>query len=678
MPDSGSGNVRDPTSPESPLSPGSPGRRVRPELNRARSGLSAPRSPDRARTRANREGLKRQASKKSSPQSTAKTDAPQSQERFRAQLAAVHHLSGSIGTRPRASGFWDPSRPHLGILKTALACGHLDAVSELTRDCRCADIVPADDPCTAACHLDELDERWRSLLHLSASAGQLPIVKMLLKRRASLEHRDDRGRTALHRAVQNGRDKVCQELLKTRADTNATDMDGLTPLHVAAMSDTRWCAIYLVLAGSSISLLSGHGLSPILTARMARNFAMERLLATMNDEDTLPWWMEDGQIEKLASGEVPFYRGGEVYSPSAEEEKWLAALRDHEPSSSKFFFDFVVRTIRGVTVQNPEDGELLEVLNTTPPVCATRRYWLLLATSAFEEMQRSGDSRFRPPDWYFCHVWREPDFAPDEVFNEIKTQDSRLGGNHLGKHPLEQSYVWLDKACLPQSPAALAEMRNRCYFLVETVLLSDKLWAVWSPSFFSRLWCVVELGLKLAVSELDKVHVEVLPFLTPRGGATPVPIQTYVDAIRNFSVRSCTCTLEQDVAIIRRLLRRLVSDEAAFDRWIKFCATILLFRHTYETKTCALLAAQLGLTSLFEALSLALAVDETYPLNLFDGQDLDTITQKRQRRAKLNAAKHLWEQKIIPLYKEEQRQVMPSDIRGALLEQLKTARLVTT
>mmetsp|Transcript_74340 Transcript_74340/g.170468 ORF Transcript_74340/g.170468 Transcript_74340/m.170468 type:complete len:514 (+) Transcript_74340:22-1563(+) len=338
MPDSGSGNVRDPTSPESPLSPGSPGRRVRPELNRARSGLSAPRSPDRARTRANREGLKRQASKKSSPQSTAKTDAPQSQERFRAQLAAVHHLSGSIGTRPRASGFWDPSRPHLGILKTALACGHLDAVSELTRDCRCADIVPADDPCTAACHLDELDERWRSLLHLSASAGQLPIVKMLLKRRASLEHRDDRGRTALHRAVQNGRDKVCQELLKTRADTNATDMDGLTPLHVAAMSDTRWCAIYLVLAGSSISLLSGHGLSPILTARMARNFAMERLLATMNDEDTLPWWMEDGQIEKLASGEVPFYRGGEVYSPSAEEEKWLAALRDHEPSSSKFFF----------------------------------------------------------------------------------------------------------------------------------------------------------------------------------------------------------------------------------------------------------------------------------------------------------------------------------------------------
>ncbi|GLD97308.1 hypothetical protein PINS_up005992 [Pythium insidiosum] len=87
----------------------------------------------------------------------------------------------------------------------------------------------------------------RTPLHLAASAGQVHVLEVLLKRNAKIEAQDRDGRTPLHVAARAGQENVVKVLLKRKAHIEAQDTDGWTPLHLAACSgemDIVRCLLY--------------------------------------------------------------------------------------------------------------------------------------------------------------------------------------------------------------------------------------------------------------------------------------------------------------------------------------------------------------------------------------------------------------------------------------------------
>jgi len=81
-------------------------------------------------------------------------------------------------------------------------------------------------------HLDAVDARGRTPLHLAAAAGHAPVIDLLCERGASLDAADERGATPLHLAALAGRGEAVDALLsrgahpgvKTRAGCRAADL----------------------------------------------------------------------------------------------------------------------------------------------------------------------------------------------------------------------------------------------------------------------------------------------------------------------------------------------------------------------------------------------------------------------------------------------------------------------
>lgn len=111
------------------------------------------------------------------------------------------------------------------------------------------------------------DGNGRSLLHLAAQRGNLPVVNYLLSEEIGLDPRcrDSYGRTALHYAVESKRGALAVEAIASRGgDLSARDHDGRSALHHAAWArnGTAFKALLALGRRSELQVVDLHGLTP--------------------------------------------------------------------------------------------------------------------------------------------------------------------------------------------------------------------------------------------------------------------------------------------------------------------------------------------------------------------------------------------------------------------------------
>lgn len=81
------------------------------------------------------------------------------------------------------------------------------------------------------------DKAGRTALHLAASTGNLEVLKILLKKGATITAIDKQGQTALHVACENGQYETAKFLIEQGSGKNIQDKLGNTPLILAAKND---------------------------------------------------------------------------------------------------------------------------------------------------------------------------------------------------------------------------------------------------------------------------------------------------------------------------------------------------------------------------------------------------------------------------------------------------------
>ena len=97
------------------------------------------------------------------------------------------------------------------------------------------------------------------LLHAAASNGQLEMVRMLLKRGASVDLPSGLGRTAFMEAAHRGHLPILRFLLQRSTNPNLQDSDGSTTLMHAAYKGQEACVQALLHANANPELLDNKG-----------------------------------------------------------------------------------------------------------------------------------------------------------------------------------------------------------------------------------------------------------------------------------------------------------------------------------------------------------------------------------------------------------------------------------
>ncbi|KAF5687618.1 ankyrin repeat protein [Fusarium circinatum] len=181
---------------------------------------------------------------------------------------------------------------------------------------------------------DMRDYRWRTALHLAASAGEIKTVEELLGGNDAfhIEARDIFGRTPLHSAVNSGQEDMACLLLEKGADIEVSDYKTMTPLHKAVAQGRESIVMFLLGKGADIEARMNNGDTPLHTAASHGQGEMARLLLenkakieARNHENWTPMhtaarrgmkhvvellWKKGGDAEALDNdGRTPLYWG---------------------------------------------------------------------------------------------------------------------------------------------------------------------------------------------------------------------------------------------------------------------------------------------------------------------------------------------------------------------------------
>lgn|SRR3990167_8854039 len=79
--------------------------------------------------------------------------------------------------------------------------------------------------------INDKDKLGETALRWACFNGRKDLVKLLVKRNASVNATNDLNQTSLHSACWNQFPSCCQILITSGANVNAQDRDGCTPLH---------------------------------------------------------------------------------------------------------------------------------------------------------------------------------------------------------------------------------------------------------------------------------------------------------------------------------------------------------------------------------------------------------------------------------------------------------------
>ncbi|XP_073065847.1 ankyrin repeat domain-containing protein 2B-like isoform X3 [Primulina eburnea] len=127
---------------------------------------------------------------------------------------------------------------------------------------------------------DETDEfnEEESVVHHTASVGDVEGLKKALADGADKDEEDSEGRTALHFACGYGEAKCAQALLDAGAKVDALDKNKNTPLHYAAGYGRQDCVELLLKNGAAVTLQNLDGKTPIDVAKLNTQDEVLKLL----------------------------------------------------------------------------------------------------------------------------------------------------------------------------------------------------------------------------------------------------------------------------------------------------------------------------------------------------------------------------------------------------------------
>lgn len=109
--------------------------------------------------------------------------------------------------------------------------------------------------------LDRIGSKGLTRLQEAVDDGDDDRVRLLIKRKASLNETGLCGESPLHRAVTQGHFTVARILIDAGADVNLPDANGMTPLHRAVMAGNTMLATRLIDAGADVGMVDVEGRS---------------------------------------------------------------------------------------------------------------------------------------------------------------------------------------------------------------------------------------------------------------------------------------------------------------------------------------------------------------------------------------------------------------------------------
>lgn len=124
---------------------------------------------------------------------------------------------------------------------------------------------------------DEVNED-ESIVHHTASVGDVEGLKKALSEGADKDEEDSEGRTALHFACGYGEVKCAQVLLEAGAVVDALDKNKNTALHYAAGYGRKECVALLLDNGAAVTLQNLDGKTPIDVAKLNNQQEVLKLL----------------------------------------------------------------------------------------------------------------------------------------------------------------------------------------------------------------------------------------------------------------------------------------------------------------------------------------------------------------------------------------------------------------
>lgn len=117
-----------------------------------------------------------------------------------------------------------------------------------------------------------------SIVHHTASIGDVEGLKNALASGADKDEEDSEGRTALHFACGYGEVKCAQVLLEAGAMVDALDKNKNTALHYAAGYGRKECVALLLENGAAVTLQNMDGKTPIDVAKLNNQHEVLKLL----------------------------------------------------------------------------------------------------------------------------------------------------------------------------------------------------------------------------------------------------------------------------------------------------------------------------------------------------------------------------------------------------------------
>ncbi|KAK6916856.1 Ankyrin repeat [Dillenia turbinata] len=122
------------------------------------------------------------------------------------------------------------------------------------------------------------DDKDESIVHHTASVGDVEGLKNALASGANKDEEDSEGRTALHFACGYGEVKCAQILLEAGATVDALDKNKNTALHYAAGYGRKDCVALLLENGAAVTLQNLDGKTPIDVAKLNNQHDVLKLL----------------------------------------------------------------------------------------------------------------------------------------------------------------------------------------------------------------------------------------------------------------------------------------------------------------------------------------------------------------------------------------------------------------
>lgn len=316
------------------------------------------------------------------------------------------------------------------------------------------------------------DELGRSALHLAASAGHGPVVRLLLNAAAhrEVDSPDGAGCTALQRAAADGHEDVVRLLLARGAEVDKQDtVHGNSALHEAAWKGYSRTVKLLVSAGADLSKTNAGGFTALhLCCQNGHNQSCRELLLGGCDADlqnnygdtalhTAARYGHAGVTRILISAQCRISE----QNKNGDTALHIAAAMGRRKLTRILLEAACDKNVRNKQNETAKDialrkdlNEILNILEDVPTKKEKKSSKSIKKRSKskvrFEKTKDATDGGKKPQQWspYGCHYYPDPeafpppklDSLPNEPLKRGEQYYSDLAGN-IKKGPVGMGYT---------------------------------------------------------------------------------------------------------------------------------------------------------------------------------------------------------------------------------------------